>query len=362
VTPRAQRRSTDTSSSVYDAARPAPQHGVRIYWTCLAVYGTHGLTKQGTESATSAKGFYASDIIQNIVTRTAPSLTIGEIEATTFVIPQCAFLDPVTGETAIQFVNAYHGFDWGVYDDRKFFYRSSDPDRLTWQARLSDGARLDLEGDTAEQIFNGVYVTYQDPSGQKKTVGPPGATADATDASLADTSARTPSTRGASPRWGMLEISQVTTQAGAIQLGAIWLAEHAAPQRRGTLTLTGTVTHPSEGDRCPCGGSAPATTSRSRTTRRRAPSDHRDALHARGRQIVCNLDNTPYMLDALLQRFGAAWSACSSTDGWHAGNARRAGTPEPKPRGNGCCASRRWPRSSTSSYSGAGTSRSECSS
>jgi hypothetical protein len=238
-----------------------------IYWTTLAVYGTHGLTKQGSESATSAKGFYASDIVRDIVTRTAPSLTIGEIEATTFVIPQCVFLDPVTGEEAIQFVNAYHGFDWGVYDNQEFFYRASDPDRLTWQARLSEGARLDLEGDTAEQIFNGVYVTYQDPSGQKKTVGPPGASADATDASLQDTTAANPVNAWGLTRWGMLEISQVTTQAGAIQLGSIWLAEHAAPQRRGTLTLTGRRGTRSKAT-CPCGGSGPATTSRSPITRR----------------------------------------------------------------------------------------------
>jgi hypothetical protein len=190
-------------------------------------------------------------VIANIVSRAAPLLTVasGAIQATTFVIPHLVFADPTTAESAIQLVNAYHGYDWGVYDNKQFFYRASDPALLTWQARLSTGARLDLEGDTAEQVFNGVYVTYQDATGQKKTVGPTGASADDTSASLLDASTTNPATaHGITRRWGMLEISQTTTLAGATQLGSIWLSEHSAPQRRGTLTLTGTVTHPTEGE------------------------------------------------------------------------------------------------------------------
>jgi hypothetical protein len=47
---RAPRSTTRHSSSLRDRAGGRGQHGVRIYWTCLAVYGTHGLTKQGTDS------------------------------------------------------------------------------------------------------------------------------------------------------------------------------------------------------------------------------------------------------------------------------------------------------------------------
>jgi hypothetical protein len=276
-----------------------------LYWTVLAVYGTHGLTKQGTDSATSARGFYASDVVRNIVTRTAPNLTIGEIEATTFVIPHLAFTEPTDGASAIQAVNDYHGFDWGVYDG-SFFYRSSDPDRLTWQARLSDGARLDLEGETAEQIFNGVYVTYQDPAGQRKTVGPPAATADATDAALADTSASNPvNAWGITRRWGMLEIPEVTTLAGATQLGAIWLGQHAAPQRRGTLTLTKTVRHPTEGDvpvwRVRAGDYISIADHPADAPRRIIETRY---THGGGGQLTCNLDNTPYLLDSIMARLG----------------------------------------------------------
>lgn len=291
----------------YDAGPAGGDGGVYgIFWTCLAVYGTHGLTKHGTDSATSAKGLYASDVITDIVTRTAPELTIGEIEATTFVIPHLVFADPTTGEEAVKQVNGFHGFDWGVYDNREFFWRSSDPAALCWEARLADGAKLDLEGETAEQIFNGVYVTYTDPAGRKKTVGPPGAIADATDASLADTSSTNPvNAHGITRRWGKIDITETTTQAGAIQLGSIWLLSHSLPQRRGTLTLTGTAAHPTEGQ-------VPVWRIRAGDYVR--ISDHpadvpRKIIETRythgGSQITLNLDNTPYILDALLQRFGS---------------------------------------------------------
>jgi hypothetical protein len=104
----------------------------------------------------------------------------------------------------------------------------------------------------------------------------------------------------------MLEISQTTTLAGATQLGAIWLSEHAAPQRRGTLTLTGTVTHPTEGE---------VPVSRVRAGDYVSIADHpadlpRRIIEARythgSRQAILNLDNTPYMLDAIMQRLGVS--------------------------------------------------------
>jgi hypothetical protein len=294
----------------YGATGGANGFVYRINWTCLAAYGTHGLAKRGTNSATDAQGFYASDVIANIVSRTAPLLTYttgldGSISPTTFVIPQLAFLDPTTGADAISIINGYHLYEWGVYDNREFFWRPPNPDRLTWEARLSDGAQVSLEGDDANNIFNGVFITYQDPAGKKSTAGPPNSGADTTDSALEDDSDTNPvNAHGIPRRWGRLEISQPCTPAAAVQLGSVWLAEHSLPSRRGQLTLTGTVDHPTQGKRpvwAVRAGDYIRLADRPNDAIRRIIETSYD--HDQ-RRLTASLDNTVFRLDALLERIG----------------------------------------------------------
>jgi hypothetical protein len=202
-------------------------------------------------------------------------------------------------------VNAYHVWEWGVYENREFFWRPTDPDRVCWEARLSEGAHLELEGTAAGGTWNGVVGSFTDPTGQRRTFGPPGAGTDITDASLEDTSPDNPVNSHGLRRWGPedgLNLTQVTTDAGAVQLAAIWLADQAVPQRRGSIRVKGTLEHPTRGRR-------PAWAVRAGDYVR--ISDHSNDMPRRiiqtvynhdSRELVMDVGTTPQKLDALMAR------------------------------------------------------------
>lgn len=296
------------------AGAVTPAAGHLQSFTKLAVHGAHGLSARAVAGDTD--GYYGDDLIAHVV-GSATQLTVargaGGIETNaSFVIPHAVFRDPVTAEEAVMKLNSYFLWEWGVYDDRVFFWRQPDPDRLTWTARRAKGARVTDEGEAADQLFNGVLVYYTDPEGRRRVAGPPAgswpgmtAKADVASSALVDSSSSNPvNAHGIPQKWGKIDIGFPTTDAGATQLGAVWLAEHSLPQHRGTITLTGSAEHPQERDvpawRVRAGdwikvGDLPGDQPRRIIETRYSHSQ---------RQLVASVGNTDYKVGAILERIG----------------------------------------------------------
>lgn len=210
-----------------------------IYWTMLAVYGNHGLTKRGSESATTAKGFYASDVIQWVV-ENFTDLNIGTIDATTFVIPQLEFRAPTTPADVVAQTNRFNLYDWFLGPGQKFHYRERGTYGRSWLARVGP-SQLEGTGQTSERCITDVLVSYQDVDGTPQTVGPPQSYADLQDASLHDSDTQNPANVAGIEKYATLDMGQVSTAAAAIQVGARFLEEINALDHSGRATLTGHV-------------------------------------------------------------------------------------------------------------------------
>lgn len=275
----------------------------------LVAYGTHGLTKRGTEPDA---GFYASDIIANAVSRTCSFLDTSGVDDTSFVVPYAVFTDPTDAGSVIEQMNAYHLYDWGVYEGPRgykggLFFRAPDASRLTWQARLADGAKLSLEGDDATaDIINGMVVRYTDFYGKQKVYAPTGySPADNTSADLLDSSETNPvNSHGLGNKYGLLELSNPTSDDAALQIGSAALAQKLTPRRRGSITLTGTVRHPTEGMvpvwRVRAGDWIVVTDRTDDVVRQITDTtyDHES------RTLTATIGGTPQRLDAIMERIG----------------------------------------------------------
>lgn len=213
--------------------------GVRysIFWTVLAVYGNHGLTKRGTNSATQAQGFYASDVIKNVASRFCPKLNTSGVQDTSYAIPHLEFLDPVHPYDAFLAANAYHLWRLAVWEQKTLHYGPVDLTDYDWQVRLSDaGVTVELQGDDTASLANGIVVTFQDVNkGAQRRLTP-----DA-NSELADDAVENPANRAGLQVWTEIQLSAPTTQDAALQIGRIALAEYNQPKAPGTITVRGHI-------------------------------------------------------------------------------------------------------------------------
>ena len=176
--------------------------------------------------------------MRDIISRAAPLLTTGGIVEDTFVVPQMVFNTPTDADTAIQAVNQYYQNDYGVYENREFFWQPA-ATGTQWHVRLGDGVQIQDQGPQIETAINGVVVQFTDAAGVARYVGPPSYGGDATSAALQDLSSTNPCNEYGRKRWVLLQMLGVSTSAGAIEAGANYLQANLARTTAGSITVVG---------------------------------------------------------------------------------------------------------------------------
>lgn len=225
-----------------------------FYCGNVQVHGNHGLTRRvgpsGNASPSVDDGYYGGDIVAHIIQTACPLLTTtrgvsaGSVWNDTFVVPQLSFNTPVSPDTAMQQLNQYYLYDYGVYENKAFFWQPPGSGRV-WHLRVGDGVKVTDQGPQIETAFNGVVVQYTDPAGQARYVGPPGYAGDkdpvsgnTSSALLQDTSSTNPCNQYGRTRRALLQMGTTTWQ-GAVTVGQIFLATAGARPSSGSAIVKG---------------------------------------------------------------------------------------------------------------------------
>lgn len=277
-----------------------------VFFTCLGVYGNHGLPGYGSTGATTTSGFLASDVIAYAIGKWAPRITVGDSSqfiATTFVIPHLAFKDPTTAADMMAAVNKFHVREWAVWEGPTMYYhpRGTGPRMKRWQARVGP-SKLQETGLSSSRIATGVIVSYQDVTGVTRTVGPPGSTANATDSSLVITDTANPAVAAGIYKPAMVDMGGTSTPEAAIKVGQEFLGELTQLDTSGQASFTGHVEDES-GNPWPYwkvrSGDQVRFTDARDTSYRTIIGTHKDVG---SRSVSLDLDAPPQALDALLER------------------------------------------------------------
>lgn len=268
----------------------------------LAVYGAHGLTAYGPDDP---KGLLASDVIKDVAGRFCPKLNTSGVQATSWPIPHLVFGDQTDPYDAFLAVNAYHLWEIGVWDNKTLTYGPANRLDYDWEVRLSDfGVEVQLQGDSTEDLANGIVVEFTNVlTGAKDTLTP------ATTLDLADADPGNPVNEHGLTRWTKLSLSSPVTTASAIQIGRAALMEFNAPKAPGTITVTGHLRdragHWRQGWKVRAGDTVAITDHPNDSPRLITET----SWNHDSKQLTITLDSAAKRLDAVLDRIGVALSA-----------------------------------------------------
>lgn len=204
-----------------------------------AIYGDHNLILTGS----NPKGVYGSEAIAYMVGATPLTLLPDSVEPSDFVIPHLSFMTDISVREAIEQINVLGGRervpnDWGVYDNREFFWRTPGTYGKTWRVTSENLSNVRSDGPDSALRTAGVKVNYQDEAGTTRSVGPPNSFSDYETSDLLSVDTDNPAF--AIPGYHTESVG-ITSQNGALNIGQVILNERNRLNWRGDLELQGEV-------------------------------------------------------------------------------------------------------------------------
>lgn len=207
-----------------------------VAWQKLAVYGNHGLMLFTGEPG-EPSGVLISDVIRDIANRWCPELDASGVRTNNYVIQHLSFKDPVFPHDAFLEANKFAHWNLAVWEDKKLVYEPFDLTDYDWEVRTDDpGTKIELQGFSTDDLFNGVAVTYTDLLTRLKSRLTP-----ETHTDLRDLSRDNPWNEWGIDHWDEIELSTPTLQESALQLGRMALSEKIRPKTPGTITVRGYI-------------------------------------------------------------------------------------------------------------------------
>lgn len=211
----------------------------RISISGAVVIGNHNLLL----AQPSSPAVYGSEAIAYMVGATPLTVLPDSIEPSDFPIPHLSFLSDVSVREAIEQINVFGGKervpnDWGVYDNREFFWRTPGTYGKTW--RVTSGNLSNVRSDGPDSVLrtSGVRVNYQDAAGVTRSVGPPASFSDYETSDLLSIDPQNPAF--SLPGYHTESVG-ITSQNGAINIGRVLLNERNRLNWRGNVELQGEV-------------------------------------------------------------------------------------------------------------------------
>lgn len=278
-----------------------------VDWSDVAVYGNHGLPLL-TTNGSAPYSVAASDVIRYLVAAYCPKLNTRGVEDTTYPIGHLAFKDRTKVYDALLKVNSYHLWALAVWEDRTLYFKQIDLGDWDWEVRHDvRGTTIGLQGDSVENLRNGIIVQYQDVStGTTEELHP----SDYDE--LLDASLDNPFNQHGDEAYGdPYVIPFPTTAANALELGRIKLAEDLQVKAPGSFTVTGSIFDRAGVEqpvwRVRCGDRVRLTSTANLSDRPRLIGE--TSYTHDGRTVTISVDSTSGMIDALFDRTTTALQA-----------------------------------------------------